>query len=64
MRPSLQEVLATLRTTALCQLATTPPGEVLADAGIREQVEALIECIVRNQASIVDMWIDIAINGE
>lgn len=66
-RPSLDKIVTDLRNTCLQQALTTPQGQfvngTLDGAGKLALVE-LFECIVRNQASIVDTMIDIAIKGE
>lgn len=63
-RPTQGEILETLRATALQQLRTSG----LLDVGGFHRYEAnaieLIEGIVRNQAQIVNMWLEIAIEGE
>lgn len=63
-RLTLDELLDTLRKIALTQLTTTEEGKLLLKLNPPGLVETLLEAVVRNQTSVVDMWIDIAINGE
>lgn len=63
-RPTVAEILDALRATALQQLRTTEAGRSIMVKATQAETDELIESIVRNQTSIVDMWIDVAINGE
>jgi len=78
-RPTQDEILKILRATALRQLRTTDEGKALTRAlqsslsqtalfynetENETLVTALIDCIVNNQAGIVNTWLEIAIEGE
>lgn len=57
-RPPLDEILAGLRVTAIRQLQTTAQGRAVAAACDAETLCQLVDCIVRNQATYVDAWLE------
>ncbi len=63
MRPSIEEIQRMLTCTANKQIESSVEGLHMLRT-CPELLHELIDKIIRNQTSIVNNWIDIAINGE